>query len=320
VLGAGGAAALLFFALAARGDPPLRLGRVPAFSLTGHDRAVVSRESLAGRPWIADFIFTRCGSICPGMTTAMGSLQGRTSADVQFVSFTVDPSYDTPEVLARYAAAHRATPRWRFLTGAEPEVLGLAVRGFRLMAARGDAQEGDGAFIHSAKFILVDAEGWIRGYYDSDDPVALRLLLRDAALVGRFGRLPRLNASLNAASATLLALGYVLARRRSFADHRNCMAGALLSSTLFLGCYLSYHAAVGSIRYPGEGGLRTFYLALLGTHTVMAAAIVPLALVTVWRALRGRFDDHRRVARITLPAWFYVSVTGVVVYWMLYRA
>jgi uncharacterized membrane protein YozB (DUF420 family)/cytochrome oxidase Cu insertion factor (SCO1/SenC/PrrC family) len=309
----------VFFVLAGRSEERPRFGRLPPFSLTGHDLAVVSRDSLSGRPWVADFIFTRCGAICPGMTTAMSGLQPRTARDLQFVSFTVDPAYDTPEVLARYAAAHHATSRWRFVTGPEREIFSLAVEGFHLTAAQGDPRQGDGAFIHSAKFVLVDGEGWVRGYYDSDDPSSLRRLLRDAALVGRYGRLPRINATLNATSAALLALGYFLARRRRFADHRNCMAGALLSSTLFLACYLSYHAAVGSIHYPGEGWLRGFYLALLGTHTVLAAAIVPLALLTVTRALRARFDAHRRIARVALPLWVYVSLTGVVVYWMLYR-
>jgi protein SCO1 len=269
---------------------------------------------------VADFIFTRCGAICPGMTTAMSGLEARAASDLRFVSFTVDPTYDTPEVLARYAAAHHATPRWRFVTGRERELLGLAVGGFHLMAAQGDPRQGDAAFVHSAQFVLVDGEGWVRGYYDSDDPPSLRRLLRDAALVGRYGKLPRINATLNATSATLLALGYLLARRRRFADHRNCMAGALVSSTLFLACYVSYHLGVGSIRYPGEGWFRTFYLALLGSHTALAAAIVPLTLMTVTRALRARFDGHRRIARVTLPVWIYVSVTGVVVYGMLYRA
>jgi uncharacterized membrane protein YozB (DUF420 family) len=97
------------------------------------------------------------------------------------------------------------------------------------------------------------------------------------------------------------------------------MIAALCSSSLFLASYLYYHAQVGSVRFQGQGPVRTLYFAILISHTVLAAAIVPLVLVTVTRALRQRFDRHRRIARITLPLWAYVSVTGVVVYWMLYR-
>ena len=131
--------------------------------------------------------------------------------------------------------------------------------------------------------------------------------------------LPALNALLNGLSAVLLLAGYVLIRARRPAAHRAAMLGAVTSSTLFLASYLYYHAQVGSVRFTGQGPLRIVYFAILGTHTVLAAAIVPLVLVTLQRALAGRFDRHRRIARITLPLWAYVSVTGVVIYWMLYR-
>jgi putative membrane protein len=131
--------------------------------------------------------------------------------------------------------------------------------------------------------------------------------------------LPALNASLNAASAALLAAGYVLIRRGRVQAHRAAMLAALASSALFLTSYLAYHAQVGSVRFPGRGPVRALYLAILVSHTILAVAIVPLVAVTVTRALGRRFDRHRRIARITLPLWGYVSVTGVVVYWMLYR-
>jgi len=97
------------------------------------------------------------------------------------------------------------------------------------------------------------------------------------------------------------------------------MAGALAASALFLASYLTYHFQVGSVRYTGQGLLRTVYFAVLISHTILAVVIVPLVLLTVTRALRGRFEAHRTVARYTLPIWLYVSLTGVVVYWMLYR-
>ena len=131
--------------------------------------------------------------------------------------------------------------------------------------------------------------------------------------------LPHLNASLNALSAAFLAAGYVCIRRGRRRAHAALMIAALVSSTLFLCSYLVYHAHVGSVRFRGEGLLRTAYFCLLVSHSVLAVVIVPLILVTVSRALRRRFDRHRRIARITLPLWAYVSVTGVAVYWMLYR-
>jgi uncharacterized membrane protein YozB (DUF420 family) len=131
--------------------------------------------------------------------------------------------------------------------------------------------------------------------------------------------LPAVNATLNALAAVLLVTGYALIRRRRRIAHRNVMTAALVCSTLFLTSYLIYHAHVGSVRFPGHGAARTLYLSILATHTVLAAAVPFLAGITVVRAWRRRFPQHKRLARWTLPIWLYVSVTGVVVYWMLYR-
>lgn len=131
--------------------------------------------------------------------------------------------------------------------------------------------------------------------------------------------LPTLNALLNATSAALLVAGWVLVRRRRLEAHRRAMLAAFACSIAFLVSYLIYHAQVGSVRFEGQGGVRTLYLAILLTHTVLAAAVPVLAAVTLSRALARRFDRHRQLARWTLPIWLYVSITGVVVYWMLYR-
>jgi uncharacterized membrane protein YozB (DUF420 family) len=131
--------------------------------------------------------------------------------------------------------------------------------------------------------------------------------------------LPTVNACLNAASAFLLVLGWTFIRRRKVDAHRRTMTAAFLCSTLFLISYLAYHAQVGSVRFPGTGGARALYLGILLTHTVLAAAVAPLAITTFVLARRGRFDKHRKLARFTLPIWLYVSVTGVIVYAMLYR-
>ena len=124
---------------------------------------------------------------------------------------------------------------------------------------------------------------------------------------------------LNTVSAILLLTGYRFIRRRNVDAHRRCMLAALACSALFLISYLVYHFNVGSVRFEGQGWIRMVYFGVLVSHTVLAAAIVPLVVITVVRALRARFDRHRVIARWTLPLWLYVSVTGVAVYWMLYQ-
>ena len=131
--------------------------------------------------------------------------------------------------------------------------------------------------------------------------------------------LPHVNAALNATCAGLLLIGYRLIRAGRRQAHQRVMLAALGCSAAFLTSYLIYHAQVGSVAFGGHGALRAWYLAILLSHTVLAALVVPLVGVTVWRAARGRLDLHRRIARITLPIWCYVSVTGVVVYGMLYH-
>jgi len=131
--------------------------------------------------------------------------------------------------------------------------------------------------------------------------------------------LPVVNATLNATAAVLLVWGYILIRRRSIAAHRKVMLAAFATSSVFLVCYLIYHFNVGSVRFPRTGGIRTFYLSLLTSHTILAATVPPLAIITLSRGLRERYDKHRKIARWTLPVWLYVSVTGVAVYWMLYQ-
>lgn len=131
--------------------------------------------------------------------------------------------------------------------------------------------------------------------------------------------LPAVNASLNAASAALLVLGFVLIRRKQVVQHRRVMVTAFAISVLFLISYLVYHAQVGSVRFQGTGAIRIFYFSVLLTHTVLAAAVPFLAGFALWRGWTGNYAKHRRVARWAFPIWLYVSVTGVVVYWMLYR-
>ena len=134
-----------------------------------------------------------------------------------------------------------------------------------------------------------------------------------------FTDLPTVNAVLNGTAAALLVVGFFLIRSGRREAHRKAMTTAFACSVLFLVSYLVYHFEVGSVRFRGAGTIRTVYLSILLTHTLLAAAVPFLAVATLFLARRGRFDEHRRLARLTLPVWLYVSVTGVVIYLMLYR-
>jgi putative membrane protein len=131
--------------------------------------------------------------------------------------------------------------------------------------------------------------------------------------------LPAVNASLNALSGVLLFLGFLLVRSRRIAAHRRVMLAAFVTSSLFLMCYVVYHAQVGSVPFTRQGFVRPLYFAILITHVTLAAAVLPLAILTLSRGLKGRYAPHRRIARWTLPIWMYVSVTGVLVYVLLYQ-
>jgi uncharacterized membrane protein YozB (DUF420 family) len=131
--------------------------------------------------------------------------------------------------------------------------------------------------------------------------------------------LPTVNAALNSLSAVFLCAGYIFIRAKNIRAHRATMLAAVGCSTLFLVSYLIYHYQVGSVAYTGQGWIRTVYFTILVSHTILATAVVPLVFLTLIRALREKFPEHRRIARWTFPIWLYVSVTGVIVYLMLYR-
>ena len=150
--------------------------------------------------------------------------------------------------------------------------------------------------------------------------VALVIYAPHGGYAGASSWLPEINAALNGTAAVLLGSGYVFIRRRRIAAHRTCMIAAFAASSLFLITYLIHHARVGSVPFHGAAWLRPVYFGLLVPHIVLAALVVPLALTTIYRAWCGRFDRHRRLARVTLPIWLYVSVSGVLVYVLLYHA
>lgn len=164
-------------------NPPLPvIGTVPDFSLVSSDGATIQREDLLGNPWVVDLMFTSCAGVCPRMTTEMARLESAAGdiPETKFVSITVDPERDTPEVLAAYAnKLEVGSERWFFLTGEREQIYELASAGLYLPTQQGDPDQGQEAVIHSSRFVLVDSEGRIRGYYDSRETDALLRLRTD---------------------------------------------------------------------------------------------------------------------------------------------
>ncbi len=309
------------------GEKGFPLGR---FRLVERSGRTVTEADLAGRVWVASFIFTHCPLSCPRITSVMKGLQGRfAGTDVRLVSITVDPDRDTPGVLADYARRFGADPdRWWFLTGPKAEVVDLVTGRFKLglqAASEADRMAGAEAFSHSDRLALVD-HNRVVGYFDSNDPKAVDSLVADARRLAGVAapawvrRLPAVNAGLNGTCALLLTLGWVFIRSGNVRAHAVTMIGCVAVSALFLTCYLVYHWQVGSVPFLGVGAVRLLYFTILLSHTLLATfGVVPLVTLTLTRALRRRFDRHARIARVTFPIWMYVSVTGVIIYFLLYQ-
>lgn len=310
------------------------------FRFTERSGKEITQEDLRGRVWIAAFIFTRCKSSCPRITAAMSKLQEKLEGcSVQLVSISVDPEYDTPEVLTDFAKRYRADPeRWWFLTGDRDATYDLIRSGFLQAVSETTKQEqedlGVEAFNHSSRLALLNTGNQIISLVDTnevlDDPMKYeaeldafasraRSLAKAAEAPAWAKKLPALNASLNGGSALLLILGLLLIRSGKQKAHTITMVTCLVLSALFLTSYLTYHAQVGSIPFSGEGRPRVVYFTILLSHTVLAVLMLPLILLTVSRAVRKRFELHKKVSTIVYPIWLYVSITGVVIYWMLYR-
>jgi protein SCO1 len=306
------------------GDQAFPLG---SFRLVERSGRAVTERDLADRVWIASFIFTRCPLSCPRISSVMKGLQEKLAGtSVRLVSLSVDPEHDTPAVLADYARRFHADPdRWWFLTGTKADVLDLVSGRFKLplqAVSEADRQGGAEAFSHSDRLALVD-HGKVVGLFDSTDPNAVARLITEARLRGAppwVRRLPAINSGLNGSCALLLALGWFLIRSGDVRGHVTCMISGVVVSALFLGCYLFYHYHVGSVPFRGVGPIRLVYFTILFSHTTLATlGVVPLVSLTLARALQRRFDRHAAIARVTFPIWMYVSITGVVIYLMLYQ-
>lgn len=294
--------------------------RVPDFTLVERSGQPLSRKDLMGRVWVTGFVFTRCAGACPVMMSKMYGLH-KAFPQVTYVAFSVDPAHDTPEVLRNYVKNNSLPQEWLFATGTYDQMQKLAKEGFKLSMGPGSTPEEP--IIHSDRLIIVDRYGRQRGSFTTADmdgmarlEAELKKVLAEPAIP--VTKLPSVNAGLNGAAGVFLILGLLLIKAKKPGAHKAAMLTALSASALFLVSYLTTHHFIGSTPYRGQGAIRTVYFAILISHTILAALVVPLALVTVYRAFRENFERHRALARWTFPIWLYVSVTGVVIYFMLY--
>jgi protein SCO1 len=300
---------------------------VKPFELTERSGKPVTLADLDGKVWVANFFFSQCNGMCNKTMPVMGELQKIFAGkpDVMLVSISVNPEDDTPELLRKYAEAQGAdSEQWLFLTGTEAEVHAVIQKSFVHTAGRNkDAKSIGDAFVHAPSLLVIDRRGVIDGYVDGTAPDAAEVVARHVRdVAARKYILPAINAVLNALCTVLLVAGYLAIRGRWEKLHATCMLSALVVSAIFLSCYLYFHFAVQDGRataFRGEGWVRPIYFTILLTHTVLAATVAPLALYVAYQGLRDRRPRHVRVARWTLPIWLYVSITGVVVYWLLYQ-
>jgi protein SCO1 len=347
-------------------DVPWDAFRVGEFSLVDQLGRPVTNETLRGKPWVANFIFTRCAYECPLlMGKAYNNLHQRLkNVDFRIVTITVDPKHDDVERMKQQSDIFAVDPdRWLFVTGPEDKVYELIRKGFKQAAWENvDADEGM-KFAHSLSMIHVDKDGVIVGKYDGRVDAELETLAQvlegrietptkhspvavttEPPVENRFEpapivpawleRLPATNAMLNTLATILLLGGYSAIRaqagspderQRLIRLHKKLMLTAFATSIAFLACYLTYHFTLqyytgsASRKFQRQGWIRPVYFFILITHVVLAA-LVPLgALATIFYAYREKWDRHRRVAKVTYPVWLYVSVTGVVIYLMLYH-
>ena len=339
-------------------------GQMIDFQLTDQLGRTVTRETLLGRPWVANFIFSNCPSHCPATLREIYELQRRLKdVDVRFVTITVDPANDTVAKLLELSKAFGADPeKWLFLTGDVAEIQRLVMDGFQQTMVANPMQ-----LAHSLNLMHVDAAGRVIGKYryhfqEPDGPDQLNRLRQvllgqietpeenrfvpappvaeaqdhpeeasgteptaeapSQALPPWVDRLRSTNAMLNGLATVLLLAGLGAIRAGSVTHHKRLMLTAFAVSVAFLACYLTYHGAlrsytgVGHKPYAGAESLRQGYYAILGTHVVLAALVPVLAVITIRRGLKDQREAHRRIARVTFPIWLYVSVTGVIIYFM----
>ncbi len=313
------------------------------FAFTERSGKTVRRDDLKGKVWIASFIMTYCqDGKCPAVTQTMQKLQAGLGQrdDVVLVTFSVDPERDSLDQLRDYADSFGADrDRWLFLRG-DPEEIDALLKTM-LLPTRGSGDPGKP--IHVQKLLLVDRDGNLVGYYEGMDSPSfpegyfdknqrglrrhIERLTQKTVPAWMPSDFPLFNAGLNALAGVLLVLGFIAVKAGLIRLHKASMLTAILVSGIFLTSYLFYHLYVKGGQptrfswncYGAPEWAATVYHVVLLSHTILAIPTAPLALVLAYQGLRDRIQQHRRLAKWVFPVWLYVSVTGVVVYWMLYR-
>jgi uncharacterized membrane protein YozB (DUF420 family)/cytochrome oxidase Cu insertion factor (SCO1/SenC/PrrC family) len=338
-------------------DSDGRFGDVPDFTFEDSRGGTLSKADLLGAPWIAVPFFLRCTGPCPSITRDIRAklhdqLDG---TPIRIVSFSIDPEIDTPEELRAYAESIDVDPeRWLFVRSeTEAEMHAFIKEGLMVPLQRNEGVDDPGqAITHGTRMPVIDAEGQVAGLYELRDPAlgedGLPLAVAEPILAGRYGlliararslagldyvwplpgeghgsRIPLLNAVLNGTSFLLLIAGIFAIKGGHKERHERLMKLAFLFSAAFLGFYLYYHFKVqpiqgGATPYNGTGAIKTAYLVMLLTHIVLAVVNLPMVLRTFWLAHKEDWERHKRMAKWTFPIWAYVSLTGVLVYLMLY--
>lgn len=339
---------------------------VDDFTLVDQTGKTFTKADLLGKPWIVNFVFTRCVVQCPATCRMMMEFnQEIEDVDLRIVTITVDPEHDDVRMMQSYAEIWGAQPeRWLFATGTPEDVWKLIREGFKISAWEevGTARVPGMEFAHDNNIIHVDATGKIVGRYNSvvreemvtlkkvlqgeietpaeHQPAVIAAIAEQTASVKEFveakrdpletlpvwaQRLPATNAMLNALATILLLVGFTAIKAKQVKLHKQMMLLAFFVSVVFLGSYLTYHFALhhyAGLRgkpFEGTGTIRAVYFSILISHVILAALVPVLAIVTIVKGLRAAWDSHKRWAKVTFPIWLYVSVTGVIIYWMLYK-
>ncbi len=315
--------------------PPLK-----EFVLTDENGQPFDSKSLDGNVWVASYFFTNCPGTCWKLNQTLAEIQRKhPDSQVRYVSLTCDPQNDTPEALKKYAEHFHADPaRWTFLTGDfkllrqvandffrvgldrqthsdRAFVVDRAARPRRLPAHRAAPRRAAGEADRAGR----SRAGRRRRAEPGHDFRLSSRNPRERAVNFSVEQLPAVNATLNATAAVLLVAGWVLIKTRRERLHKWAMFTAFGVSIAFLACYLIYHFQVGSVKFQGPANVRAFYLAMLASHVVLAATVPVLAGITIWLGVKDRRQKHRQLARWTFPIWLYVSITGVLIYVMLYH-
>lgn len=300
---------------------------VAPFTLTERNGTSVSLADLRGKVWVAHFFYPTCQQDCTKTVPTMRRLNQifAGKSDVVLVSFAL--TGDDPQLLKQYARDQEAgETQWLFLTedrSKKQDVLAVVEKCFFQTARRKEQPKPGDEIDHTPSLMLIDREGNMHGYIDGRDHDSLPILAEHIRQLAaeRYVQ-PAVNAGLNSLCTVLLLLGWMAIKGRRETLHKACMLLALATSAAFLASYLWFHFAVldgQPTRFRGEGMVRIVYFAILLSHTILAVAVAPLAMYVAYQGLRDHRPRHVRVARWTLPIWLYVSVTGVVVYVLLYQ-